>query len=113
MIKKFITFISFIFIFDGCSSIPSKFVKTDKYGYVSKCGFFIHKNIDKKNLYVLKDDNRQIYVFSHNQYVAYNEYVGILIPIEHCNNEWCKIYYPCGDTEYFVKKDDIGLFKGK
>ena len=88
-------------------------MKTDRQGYVSKCGFYAHENIDRKKLYVLKDNNKKVYVFSNNQYLMSNENVGILMPIENCNDEWCKIYYPCGDTEYFVKKDDIGLFKGK
>ena len=29
------------------------------------------------------------------------------VPIESCDDKWCKIYYPCGDTEYYVKKDEI------
>ena len=28
-------------------------------------------------------------------------------PIQSCEGEWCKIYYPCGDTEYYVKKGEI------
>ena len=52
-----------IILFTGCTSIPSKFVENDDYGYVSKCGFYIHESIDRKNLYLLKDDSRRIYIF--------------------------------------------------
>jgi len=29
------------------------------------------------------------------------------LPVESCDKTWCKIYYPCGEMEYFVKKDEI------
>ena len=102
-----------IILFAGCTSIPSKFVENDDYGYVSKCGFYIHESIDRKNLYLLKDDSRRIYIFKDNQYIISSDQYSIIVPIETCNKEWCKIYYPCSDSKYFVKKDDIVLFNGK
>ena len=111
-------FLLIIFI-NGCAT-PSRFVSYDNYGYVSKCGFYSHEQLKKRKLYIRKNTNVKIYfiqdekyeILQENQYEI-NTAEIIPLPIETCDDTWCKIYYPCSDTKYFVKKDDIVLFNGK
>ena len=113
-VKLFFFLIIFI---SGCAT-PSRFVSYDRYGYISKCGFYSHEQLKKEKLYIRKNTNAKIYFMQNGKYeiLQENQYEIntadiIPLPIEYCNGEWCKIYYPCGDTEYFVKKDDIEQYK--
>lgn len=111
----------------GCMapSLDNKFVfhvGSDKIGFISQCKhsflseYFYSKDdiIDRKHIYnFIEYDNGKIYTFKDNQFIMtdVHRHIGMcyfcIIPIEYCNDEWCKIYYPCGDADYFVKKDDI------
>ena len=111
--KKYIIFCIMVIFFLGCNA-RNKFLILDK-GFRSQCGIYFHEKISNEKLYVPKDEFLQIFVLKHNEYKivdSYEKYYFSVVPIEVCNDEWCKIYYPCGDTEYFVKKDDIELFNG-
>jgi len=55
---------------------------------------------NKNNDYYI--DFRQL--LEEDEFAYYDE---IVIPIQSCEGKWCKIYYPCGQKEYFVKKDNI------
>ncbi|ERJ29391.1 hypothetical protein UNSW2_2012 [Campylobacter concisus UNSW2] len=68
---------------------------------------YIRKNTNVK-IYFIQDEKYEI--LQENQYEI-NTADIIPLPIETCDDTWCKIYYPCGDTEYFVKKDDIEQYK--
>ena len=69
--------------------------------FYGECG----EKIDQKIIYKFKDGViRKIFYEDKEEFAYYDEMV---IPIQSCKGEWCKIYYPCGQKEYFVKKDDI------
>ncbi|MBQ3674200.1 MAG: hypothetical protein II923_01180 [Campylobacter sp.] len=112
----------FCMLFLNSCSINNKFLDWGKYGFVSRCNYFSNKPISDEKIYISKNENYlDIYVYTDYKFTD-NFYTKIdvfshhngklpIVPIENCNDEWCKIYYPCGDTEYFVKKDDIEQYK--
>lgn len=111
--KKCIAFCVIVILFSGCNA-RNKFLILDR-GFKSQCGIYFHKKINDKNIYGAKNEFLQIFILEDNQYKVvdiYQKYNFSVVPIEYCNNEWCKIYYPCDNTQYFVKKDDIVLFNG-
>ena len=87
----------------------------------SSCGFIFHDSIPHDKLYVPRnlEDFLDIYSRSKSQKSGEYEYklvetlsqyynkTSTMVPIESCDDKWCKIYYPCGDTEYYVKRDEI------
>ena len=105
----------FCMLFLNSCSINNKFLDWGKYGFVSRCNYFSNKPISDEKIYISKNENYlDIYVYTDYKFTD-NFYTKIdvfshhngklpIVPIENCNDEWCKIYYPCGDTEYFVKK---------
>ena len=65
-------------------------------------------------MYELRNDFLVIYILKNGDYKNvenYGKYEFSIVPIETCNGEWCKIYYPCSDTEYFVKKMILDYLK--
>lgn len=102
-------------IFSGCMNpIPNKFLTSNNYGFVSQCAgifdFGADYEIDDSKIYAFKKNvHRTIYIKTEQNFIPTQINAGLagLIPIESCNDKWCKIYYPCYETEYFVKKDDI------
>ena len=113
--KKIYFVIAVSFIISGCVNVfNNKFLIEDNNKFLSKCGgkYFNRAIIDEKILYRLKE-NKKVYVSQDNDFKIASDDLSIgiskIIPIQACDNEWCKIYYPCGDTEYFVKKDDIEI----
>ena len=69
--------------------------------FYGECG----EKIDQKIIYKFKDGIiRKIFYEDKEEFAYYDE---IVIPIQSCEGEWCKIYYPCGERGYFVKKDEI------
>ena len=80
-----------IAVFNGCASgVDNDFIVSTPGGYASTCEtFFSDYPIGVEKLYELK--------------------LSILFNFKNstCGDKWCKIYYPCDETEYFVKKDDI------
>ena len=103
-------------IFSGCKDLllTNHFITYgDGGGYVSTCEtFFSDYPIGVEKLYELKSRNdlkAPIYIIKDGNFTIVNVRKGIfgVVPIENCNDKWCKIYYPCDETEYFVKKDDI------
>ena len=113
-----------IAIFSGCMApnLDNKFVYSTSYGsygFASQCqkSFFGKADfIDYEHIYSFNQYNKsKIYIFKDNKFKITDIFIGrclfCVVPIETCNGEWCKIYYPCGDTEYFVKKDDIKQYK--
>lgn len=114
--KKIYFVIAVSFIISGCVNVfNNKFLIEDNNKFLSKCGgkYFNRTIIDEKILYRLKE-YKKIYEKQDNYFkIASNDlaFIGIagIVPIQTCDDTWCKIYYPCGDTEYFVKKDDIEI----
>ena len=104
------------FIILGCANVfNNKFLIESNNKFLSRCGgeYFNQIVIDEKTLYRL-NENKKVYVKQNNDFkVASNDlsFIGIskIIPIQTCDNGWCKIYYPCSDIEYFVRKDDIEI----
>ena len=103
-----------IAVFNGCASgVDNDFIVSTPGGYASTCEtFFSDYPIGVEKLYELKSRNglkAPIYIIKDGNFTIVNVRKGIfgVVPIESCNDKWCKIYYPCDKTEYFVKKDDI------
>ena len=104
-----------IAIFSGCMNpIPNKFLTSNNYGFISQCAgifdFEVDYKIDDSKIYAFKKNvHRTIYIKTEQNFIPTQINAGLagLVPIESCNDKWCKIYYPCGQKEYFVKKDDI------
>ena len=102
-------------IFSGCMNpIPNKFLTSNNYGFISQCAgifdFGVDYEIDDSKIYIFKENTRHIiYIKTEQNFVPTQIGAGLagIVPIESCNDKWCKIYYPCGQKEYFVKKDDI------
>ena len=112
--RKIYFIITISVIISGCvDRFNNKFLFEDNNRFLSKCGgeYFNQISINEKTLYRLKE-YKKIYEKQDNDFkIASNDlvFIGIagIVPIQTCDDTWCKIYYPCGDTEYFVKKDDI------
>lgn len=103
-------------IFSGCKDLllTNHFITYGNGGgYVSTCEtFFSDYPIGVEKLYELKSRNdlkAPIYIIKDGNFTIVDVRKGIfgVVPIESCGDKWCKIYYPCDETEYFVKKDDI------
>ena len=87
----------------------------------SSCGFIFHDYIPDDKFYIPRgsEDFLDIYSRSKSQKSGEYEYklvetlshyynkTSTTVPIESCDDKWCKIYYPCGERGYFVKKDEI------
>ena len=105
----------YIAIFSGCMNpIPNKFLTSSNYGFISQCAgifdFKVDYKIDYSKIYAFKKNvHRTIYIKTEQNFIPTQINAGLagLVPIESCNDKWCKIYYPCSETEYFVKKGDI------
>ena len=114
---KILILVSAIFstvVFNGCASgVDNDFIVSTPGGYASTCEtFFSDYPIGVEKLYELKSRNglkAPIYIIKDGNFTIVNVRKGIfgVVPIESCGDKWCKIYYPCDETEYFVKKDDI------
>ena len=112
--NKIYFIVAICFVFFGCAyPFNNKFILNYNNKFLSKCGgkYFGQIAINEKTLYRLKE-YKKIYEKQDNDFkIASNDlaFIGIagIVPIQTCDDTWCKIYYPCGDTEYFVKKDDI------
>ena len=77
------------------------FAKHEDGAFYGECG----EKIDQKIIYKFKDAViRKIFYEDKEEFAYYDE---IVIPIQSCEGKWCKIYYPCGERGYFVKKDEI------
>ena len=105
-----------IAIFSGCKDLllTNHFITYGNGGcYVSTCEtFFSDYPIGVEKLYELKSRNdlkAPIYIIKDGNFTIADVRKGIfgVVPIESCGDKWCKIYYPCSETEYFVKKGDI------
>ena len=103
-----------IAVFNGCASgVDNDFIVSTPGGYASTCEtFFSDYPIGVEKLYELKSRNglkAPIYIIKDGNFTIVNVRKGIfgVVPIESCGDKWCKIYYPCDETEYFVKKGDI------
>ncbi|MDA3049386.1 hypothetical protein OFO03_04680 [Campylobacter sp. JMF_02 ED1] len=104
------------FVFFGCANpFNNKFLFEYNNRFLSKCGgkYFSQITINEKTLYKLKE-YKKVYIKQNSDFkIASNDlsFIGIakIIPIQTCDDIWCKIYYPCGDTEYFVKKGDLEI----
>ena len=103
-------------IFRGCKDLllTNHFITYGNGGgYASTCEtLFSDYPIGVEKLYELKSRNdlkAPIYIIKDGNFTIADVRKGIfgVVPIESCGDKWCKIYYPCGETEYFVKKDDI------
>ena len=105
----------YIAIFSGCMNpIPNKFLTSNNYGFISQCAgifdFGADYEIDDSKIYIFKENTRHIiYIKTEQNFVPTQIGAGLagIVPIENCNDKWCKIYYPCDERGYFVKKDDI------
>ena len=105
-------------ILGGCKKyfIYNHFITYGERGdfYTSTCemrsaGYY---PIGEEKLYQLKTRDgvrASIYIIRKGNFMAIKvlDGVGGILPIESCGDEWCKIYYPCGERGYFVKKDEI------
>ena len=105
-------------IFSGCKDLllTNHFITYGERGdfYTSTCemcsaGYY---PIGEEKLYQLKTRDgvrASIYIIRKGNFMAVKvlDGVGGILPIESCGDEWCKIYYPCGERGYFVKKDEI------
>ena len=103
-----------IAVFNGCASgVDNDFIASTPGAYASTCEtFFSDYPISVEKLYELKSRNdlkAPIYIIKDGNFTIVDVRKGIfgVVPIESCNDKWCKIYYPCGQKEYFVKKDEI------
>ena len=103
-------------IFSGCKDLllTNHFITYGNGGgYASTCEtLFSDYPIGVEKLYELKSRNdlkAPIYIIKDGNFTIADVRKGIfgVVPIESCGDKWCKIYYPCGQKEYFVKKDDI------
>ncbi|MCZ6160676.1 hypothetical protein [Campylobacter ureolyticus] len=118
--RKFLFLLTASFLLSGWIiqfNIENKFLKyNDKY-YMSQCykecSFCEKYKINSDKIYTMNKENGSIYVLLNDgkfeKLVNTEEYIGYyqIFPIENCDDVWCKIYYPCSDIEYFVKKDEI------
>ena len=118
--NKFVVLsLAYVALLAGCSLNNRFFAWGTK--SESSCGFIFHDSIPHDKLYVPRnlEDFLDIYSRAKSQKSGEYEYklvetlsqyynkTSTTVPIESCNDKWCKIYYPCGDTEYYVKKDEI------
>ncbi|WP_298704445.1 hypothetical protein [uncultured Campylobacter sp.] len=103
-------------IFSGCKDLllTNHFITYGNGGgYASTCEtLFSDYPIGVEKLYELKSRNdlkAPIYIIKDGNFTIADVRKGIfgVVPIESCGDKWCKIYYPCSETEYFVKKGDI------
>jgi len=118
--NKFVVLsLAYVALLAGCSLNNRFFAWGTK--SESSCGFIFHDYIPHDKLYVPRnlEDFLDIYSRAKSQKSGEYEYklvetlsqyynkTSTTVPIESCDDKWCKIYYPCGDTEYYVKKDEI------
>lgn len=103
-----------IAVFNRCASgVDNDFIVSTPGAYASTCEtFFSDYPISAEKLYELKSRNdlkAPIYIIKDGNFTIAYVRKGIfgVVPIESCGDKWCKIYYPCSETEYFVKKGDI------
>ncbi|WP_297941652.1 hypothetical protein [uncultured Campylobacter sp.] len=103
-------------IFRGCKDLllTNHFITYGNGGgYASTCEtLFSDYPIGVEKLYELKSRNdlkAPIYIIKDGNFTIADVRKGIfgVVPIESCGDKWCKIYYPCSETEYFIKKGDI------
>ncbi len=113
--RKFILFTLVALYISGCST-KIRFVKeVSDNMYKTNCGFFSHdKYLNNNQIYKAKGKWLNIYNKNHwgeytnvDVFSSYKMEKLAVIPIESCDDIWCKIYYPCSDMKYFVKKDEI------
>ena len=118
--RKFLFLLTASFLLSGCMTpvaVNNKFLRhTGKY-HISECYkecFFCEKyKINSDKIYTMNDrKNSNIYALLDGKFVKLvntEKYIGYfqIFPIESCDDVWCKIYYPCSDMKYFVRKDEI------
>ncbi|MDU5326680.1 hypothetical protein [Campylobacter ureolyticus] len=113
--KKFILLTLVALCISGCN-LKNKFLKTENNNFVIDCGFFSRNEyLDDERVYKAKGKWLSIYERNYlGEYIKVDVFASYsnaklpAVPIESCDDVWCKIYYPCEkNIEYFVKKDDI------
>jgi len=119
--NKFVVLsLAYVALLAGCS-LSNRFFIPGTNMSRSTCGFIFHDYIPDDKFYIPRgsEDFLDIYSRSKSQKSGEYEYklvetlshyyngTSTMVPIESCDDKWCKIYYPCGDTEYYVKKDEI------